>query len=170
MEYGDLIFSAKCCDLKVCDECPSKSITCCQKRAMIELANALEKEIEHAESAELRAEQAEKERDAAVRDINILAESFYFEANGKNPCIICDNVVRGNQKGGCKFCNETLGFRWRGVQFVSVFETVEYWRERAEKEEKELDDAIKQLRKFDCETCTNARCVVRNGTGNCEWE
>ena len=62
-------------------------------------------------AAEERAKKAEKERDAAIEDISILAEHFYFEANGKNPCIICDN-----RKRDCTFCDRTLGFRWRGVK------------------------------------------------------
>lgn len=41
---------------------------------------------------------------------------------------------------------------------------------RAEKADKELYEAIKKLRDFDCETCTNSHCFVRNGTGSCNWE
>lgn len=111
MNYNDLIYTAKCCDIKDCDDCPSKGRTCCRERAMHELATALKKEKSRAEIAEARAEKADRERDVAVKDIDILAEHFYFEANGKNPCIICDN-----QKKDCTFCDGTLGFRWRGVK------------------------------------------------------
>lgn len=83
MEYKDLIKTAYCCDIKACDDCPSKGRTCCRERAMQELSHALDKEAARAESAEsaqetlqravaeykARAEKAERERDAAVNDL-----------------------------------------------------------------------------------------------------
>lgn len=52
MEYKDLIKTAYCCDIKACDDCPSKGRTCCRERAMQELSHALDKEVARAESAE----------------------------------------------------------------------------------------------------------------------
>lgn len=83
MEYKDLIKTAYCCDIKACDDCPSKGRTCCRERAMQELSHALDKEAARAESAEsaqetlqravaeykARSEKAERERDAAVNDL-----------------------------------------------------------------------------------------------------
>ena len=42
MNVQDLIDSAKCCDLKDCNDCPSRSRTACRERTMNELAVAVE--------------------------------------------------------------------------------------------------------------------------------
>ena len=34
MNVQDLIYSAKCCDLKDCNDCPSRSRTACRERTM----------------------------------------------------------------------------------------------------------------------------------------
>lgn len=84
MDYKDLIKTAYCCDIKACDDCPSKGRTCCRERAMQELSHALDKEAERSEAAEAaqetlqramaeykdRAEKAERERDAAIKELD----------------------------------------------------------------------------------------------------
>lgn len=59
MNYNDLIYTVKCCDIKDCDDCPSKGRTCCMERTMHELATALKEEESRADAAEDRAEKAE---------------------------------------------------------------------------------------------------------------
>lgn len=94
MEYKDLIKTAYCCDIKACDDCPSKGRTCCRERAMQELSHALDKEAARAESAESAqetlqrtvaeykdmAEKAEREMDAAIFDL-LRAEEAAKETN-----------------------------------------------------------------------------------------
>ena len=42
MEIPELIESARCCDLKECDVCPSRARTACRERVMQELAQQVE--------------------------------------------------------------------------------------------------------------------------------
>ena len=59
MTTEELVETAKCCDLKTCDDCPSKGRICCQERAMLELADIVRRL--QAEIVALRAQQeAEK--------------------------------------------------------------------------------------------------------------
>ena len=43
MNVQDLIYSAKCCDLKDCNDCPSRSRTACRERTMQGLACEVER-------------------------------------------------------------------------------------------------------------------------------
>lgn len=43
MDVKELIESARCCDLKACDLCPSKSRVSCRERVMGELARTVER-------------------------------------------------------------------------------------------------------------------------------
>lgn len=43
MSIQDLIRSAQCCDLKDCNDCPSRSRTACRERTMQELAREVER-------------------------------------------------------------------------------------------------------------------------------
>lgn len=128
-EWHENLISEMCADdVFTCDDLCGCTGDC----IVVQASTAIKDLISRAEAEEARAEKAERERDelqremlvcrngwknaemerdAAVKDIDILAEHFYFEANGKNPCIICDN-----QKKDCTFCDGTLGFRWRGVK------------------------------------------------------
>lgn len=44
-------------------------------------------------------------------------------------------------------------------------------REELARVKKERDAAVKQLSEVeDCDTCKNAKCAMRGGTGKCKWE
>ena len=43
MNVQELIYSAKCCDLKDCNDCPSRSRTACRERTMQGLACEVER-------------------------------------------------------------------------------------------------------------------------------
>lgn len=43
MEIQDLIHTASCCDLKECDDCPSRKRTACRERTMHELASEVKR-------------------------------------------------------------------------------------------------------------------------------
>lgn len=129
MEYKDLIKTAYCCDIKACDDCPSKDRTCCRERAMQELSHALDKEVARSEAAEAaqdtlqramadykaRAEKAERERDAAIARIK---EDHWCDDCKFNPV---SSACRND--GSCEecetpcYCGECVKgslWEWRG--------------------------------------------------------
>lgn len=85
MEYKDLIKTAYCCDIKACDDCPSKGRTCCRERAMQELSHALDKEAARAEAAESAQETLQR----AVAEYKARAEKAEEEINKNSACWMC---------------------------------------------------------------------------------
>lgn len=92
MEYKDLIKTAYCCDIKACDDCPSKGRTCCRERAMQELSHALDKEAARAESAESAQETLQRavaEYKARAEKAEERARKAEEEINKNSACWMC---------------------------------------------------------------------------------
>ena len=75
MNVQDLIYSAKCCDLKDCNDCPSRSRTACRERTMQGLACEVERlqrmvVRESVEMADARLRKAEKWRQWMMNEGN----------------------------------------------------------------------------------------------------
>lgn len=146
MDYNDLIYAAACCDLKACDECPSKGRACCKERTMQELASALKKELSRAEVVE-----ADNER---------LREAI------KPNCLLCDSM---HENGNC---TETGGFctavpAAHCPLIPRLREKLKDTQARAEKTEKERDVLIERLRADhwcdDCKYCTVSQACKNDG-------
>lgn len=118
MDHKDLIRATECCDLKDCEDCPSKGRVCCRERTMQELA-ALKNEILRAEAAE-----ADNER---------LREAI------KPNCLMCESMHPDN--GNCTevggFCTAVLAAHCPMIPRLR--ERAEAAEARAEKAEKERD-------------------------------
>lgn len=89
MNHKDLIRAAECCDLKDCEDCPSKGRVCCRERTMQELTAALKNEILCAEAAKARAEKAE----ACIAEI---AEALKF--GRESAAMLCVLEWRGQEE------------------------------------------------------------------------
>ena len=125
MDHKDLIRAAECCDLKDCEDCPSKGRVCCRERTMQELAAALKNEILRAEAAE-----ADNER---------LREAI------KPNCLMCESMHPDN--GNCTevggFCTAVLAAHCPMIPRLR--ERAEAAEARAEKAERERDAAVSDL-------------------------
>lgn len=102
-EWNENLISELCADdVLTCDDLCGCTKDCIVTQAVTAITELLE-----------RAEKAEQERDAAVRDINLVLRQEYYL-----PCIACKNSRDGEPCEGLQLegftCRANAG--WRGVQ------------------------------------------------------